>query len=98
MIFQSPTFIGLFDHYNVNEVNTMSTQVGRYLSLVSNDAITISIVVRSLEIRLQQHNVNFFLRQREYMFARQNDSKYTHKAVPVHRKKTVNFQCRRMTS
>ena len=52
MIFQSLTFIGLFDNYNANKVNTMSTSIDRYWSLVLNGAITISIVFRSLEIQL----------------------------------------------
>ena len=52
MIFQSLTFIGLFDNYNVNKVNTMSTSIDRYWSLVLNRAITISITAWSLEIQL----------------------------------------------
>ena len=52
MIFQSLTFIGLFDNYNANKVNTMSTSIDRYWSLVLNRAITISITAWSLEIQL----------------------------------------------
>ena len=67
MIFQSLTFIGLFDYYNANEVNTMSTEIGWYLSLVLNGVITISIAVRSLEIHLLQQSVTLFLIRREYI-------------------------------
>ena len=66
IIFQSLTFIGLFDNYNASKVNTMSTQIGWYWSLVLNGVITISIAIRSLEISLSQQSVNLFLKRREY--------------------------------
>ena len=66
MIFQSLTFIGLFDDYNANKVNTMSTWIDWYWSLVLNGVITISIAARSLEIRRPQQSVTLFLIRREY--------------------------------
>ena len=38
-----------------------------YLSQVLNGATFVSIIVWSLEISLPQHNITFFLKQREYI-------------------------------
>ena len=66
MIFQSLTFISIFENYEANKVNTMSTSIDWYWSLVLNGVTIISIGARSLEIRLPQQSVTLVLIRRKY--------------------------------
>ena len=85
MIFQSLTFIGLFDDYEANKVHTMSTSIDWYWSLVLNGVTIISIGARSLGIRLLQQSVTLFLIRRKYVILySQNDPVLYHIFVSVH--------------